>query len=91
MQGTRHNALMEGLNRSADEIRTIDVERPIITRELLTTRDVSCCFTNLDLMDWRSGNCSDVFRRNAGVDNDVILNVDAIDDRGVVVNLSHVS
>jgi hypothetical protein len=91
MQGMRHNALMEGLNRSADEIRTIDVERPIIARELLTMRDVSCCFTNLNLMDWRSGNRSDVFRRNAGVDDGVVSNVDVIDDRGVAVKPSHFS
>ena len=82
---------MEGLHRSADEIRTIDDERPIIACELLTTRDVSCCLPNLNLMDWCSGNRSDVFRRNAGVDDGVVLNVDVIDDRGAVVNLSHFS
>ena len=91
MQGTRHNALMKGLNRRAAEIGTIDVERPIIARELLTTWDVGYCFANLNLMDWRSGNRSDVFRRNAGVDDGVVSEVDVIDDRAVAEKLSHFS
>ena len=91
MQGMRHNALMEGLNRSADEIRAIDDERLIIARELFTARDARCCLTNLNLMDWRSGNRSNAFRRNAGVDDGVVSNIDVIDDRGVAVKPSHFS
>ena len=80
---------MAGLNRSATEIRTIDVERPIIARELLTARDVSCCFTDLNLMNRCSGDRSDAFGSNPPVDEVVVANLEVVDDRGVVVNLCY--
>ena len=87
----RHNALMEGLHRSPGKIRAINDERPLIARELITTRDMSCCFTDLNLTDRRSGNRSNAFRINPMVDEVVITNIKVIDDRGVAVKLSHFS
>ena len=89
MHGMRHYTLMEGLHRNTDKIRAIDDECPTIARELLTTRDMSCCFANLNLMDWRSGNRSDASRINPTVDEVVITNIEVIDSRGVAVKLSH--
>ena len=40
-------------------------------------------------MNGRSGDNSDVFRRNSAVDEVMIANIEVIDDRGVIVNLCH--
>ena len=40
-------------------------------------------------MDGRSGDGGDVFRRNAAVDEIVIVDVEVVDDRGVIINLRY--
>ena len=85
---------MQGEDRSADKARAIHGQRVAVALKLFappTPRHASVPGAKGDRMNRLSGDRGDVRGRDAGIHNPLMaaVNVEVIDDRGLIVNARH--